>query len=319
MPAPILLACRFDAAEWARWLPALQAALPGETLWRLDASQPELPAHMADQAEVAIVANPPPGWLARCPRLGLIQSLWAGVDRLLQDPSLPAQATLLRMVDPAMSLAMAETAHWAALTLQRQFWRYGQQQRAGLWQALPQRRADEVRISVLGLGEMGRHSAQRLHAAGYPVTGWSRHAQALAGIRTLSGDTGLRTALAEADILINLLPLTEATRGLLNAERLAWLPPGAALVNLARGAHVVEADLLAALDTGHLSHAVLDVFATEPLPAAHPFWQHPRVTLLPHAAALTDERSAARIAAANIRAWRAGQPLRHQVDRQRGY
>jgi len=137
--------------------------------------------------------------------------------------------------------------------------------------------------------------------------------------RSSGGAEQLPRLLRDSQIVINLLPLTDATRGLLDARFFAALPPGAALVNLARGAHVVEADLLSALDSGTLRHAVLDVFATEPLPAAHPFWQHPAVTVLPHAAALTDARSAAALVASNLRALRDGAPIAHQVDRTRGY
>ncbi|PXW95824.1 glyoxylate/hydroxypyruvate reductase A [Sphaerotilus hippei] len=314
----ILLACRFDAAEWARWMPALQAALPGEALWRLDRPQ-DWPFDVRQQADVAIVANPLPGALVDCPRLGLVQSLWAGVERLMADDSLPEGVTLARMVDPVMNQAMAETAHWAVLGLHRRMFDYARQQQARHWAAQPQRRADEVPVGVLGLGEMGRTTARRLQQAGHPVLGWSRRPCELPGVHTCHGAAGLDRLLASVEILINLLPLTPDTHHLLDAARLDRLPRGAGLVNLARGAHVVEADLLAALARGQIGHAVLDVFATEPLPAEHAFWQHPQVTVLPHAAAQTDPRSAARLAADNIRAWRQGRPVMHPVDRQAGY
>ena len=312
--------------ERATWAGALNAALAEA-----------LPAHElllsrdapgADQAEVAIVANPAPGSLAGLPRLRLIQSLWAGVDRLLADTTLPAGVPLARMVDPAMNAAMAQTALWAVLSLHRGFFSYARQQRAGLWAQLPQRRADEVRLLVLGFGEMGRTVAAVLVQAGYPVSAWRRGdggacppgaANEVPGLRLLHGDAALLPALAGAAIVVNLLPLTPATRGLLNAQRLAAMPPGAALVNLARGAHLVEVDLLAALDAGALSHAVLDVFQTEPLPADHAFWRHESVTLLPHAAALSDPRSAARVVAANLAALVQGRPLANLVRRGAGY
>jgi glyoxylate/hydroxypyruvate reductase A len=159
----------------------------------------------------------------------------------------------------------------------------------------------------------------RLARNGYRVIGWSAHSAQLDGIETHAGDAALPAVLGAAQIVVNLLPLTPATRGLFDARRLGLMAPGASLVNLARGAHVVEADLLAALESGALAHAVLDVFAHEPLPAAHPFWSHPRVTLLPHVAAQTDPRSAAAVAAANVAALRGGKPLRHLVDRARAY
>ena len=295
----ILLAADFDAVEWAAWLPALQAALPGETL--------TLAVDRRDDIDIAIVANPPAGSLQGLPHLKLVQSLWAGVDRLLRDPTLPAGVPLARMVDPAMNAAMAETALWAALALQRGFFGYAAQQRAGVWRQHGQRRADETRVAVLGLGQMGQAVAARLAQQGFAVSGWSTRHGAIDGV------------LGDADIVISLLPLTPATTGFFDRARFAQMRRGASFVNLARGAQVVEADLLAALDEGQLAHAVLDVFATEPLPAQHPFWRHPLVTVLPHVAAQTDPRSAAQVVAANIRALRAGQPLQHLVDRQRGY
>ena len=303
----IVLACRFDAAEWAAWGPALTEALPGETLVRAQATdEPDPLDHDPAEVEVAIVANPRAGALQRYPRLRLVQSLWAGVDRLLADPTVPADLPILRMVDPAMNAAMAETALWAVLMLHRGFERYARQQRDGQWQQHPQRRADEVRIGVLGQGQMGGEVTRRLRAQGYRVTGWRR------------GEP-LDAVLADSEVLINLLPLTAETRGLLDAALLSRLPRGAALVNLARGAHVVDGDLLDALDRGHLRHAVLDVFHQEPLPAGHRYWTHPSVTVLPHVAAQTDARSAARVVSENLRAWRRGEPLAHLVDRRSGY
>jgi glyoxylate/hydroxypyruvate reductase A len=311
----ILLACDFDAGEWARWRPALAAALPDEVF--VEAGDPD--ASRRADIDIAIVANPPVGALAGLPGLRLIQSLWAGVDRLLGDASVPPGVPLARMVDPAMNAAMAETALWAALSLQRDHFAYAGLQRESRWAPLPQRRADETAVLVLGLGEMGRGVAARLAAQGYRVLGWSATPRTLEGVETLVGDASLSAALARADIVLNLLPLTPATTGLFDAARLAQMKRGAGLVNLARGAHVVEADLLAALDAGQVGHAVLDVFRTEPLPIGHRFWTHPRVTVLPHAAAQTDPRTAALVAADNVRAMRAGRALAHQVDRTRGY
>jgi glyoxylate/hydroxypyruvate reductase A len=305
-----LLCGSFEDAERREWWRALQHAAP-EVDWLLQPS-PEV--------EVAVVANPPPGSLQGLPALRLIQSLWAGVDRLLADPTLPAGVPVARMVDPAMSRAMAQTALWAVLSLHRGFFAYARQQREARWQPLPQRRADEVRVLVLGLGAMGRAVALALHGQGYAVCGWRREAgEAVDGLRQAHGMQALPSLLAQADIVLNLLPLTPDTRGLVDRRFLAAMRPGASLVNLARGAHVVDEDLLAALDAGHLADAVLDVFATEPLPPDHRYWRHPRVTVLPHAAALTDPRTAAAVVAQNLRALAAGQPLQHLVQRGRGY
>ena len=312
----ILVAADFTPGEWAAWWPELQASLPGERLVRDRTAVPDV----ADEdIDVALVANPPADALRNLPGLRLVQSLWAGVDGLLADPSLPAEVPLARMVDPSMNAAMAQTALWAVLALHRGFFAYaGQQQRAD-WRPQPQRRADEVSVAVLGLGQMGRATAQRLAANGYRVSGCSTLAKTLDGITTHAGPASLAPVLAAAQIVVNLLPLTAATRGLLNRQTLAMMPRGAGLVNLARGAHVVEADLLEALDRGHLGHAVPDLFHTEPLPADHPLWRHPKVSVLPHIAAQPDPRSAARTAAANVRALRERRPLQNVVDRVRGY
>ena len=297
----VLVAATFDDDEWRAWQPLLEAALPQERLVR-DRNDPA-------GIDIALVANPPRGALQGLPALKLIQSLWAGVDKLLADPSVPTDVPLARMVDPAMNAAMAETALWAVLSLQRGFFDYVAQQRAGEWRQLALRSAEDINVVVLGLGQMGRRSAQVLLQQGYHVVGWS----------TRDGDAVLPQVLARADIVVNLLPLTPSTRGIVNATTLAQMPRGASFVNLARGAHVVEADLLEALASGHIAHAVLDVFETEPLPIGHAFWSHPNVTVLPHVAAPTDPRSASRIAAANVQALREGRPLAHLVDRSRGY
>ena len=298
----VLLCGDMDAAEHAQWLDALTAAMP-EARW-LDLDQ----AHrQPDAVTAAVVANPPPGSLQGLPQLRLVQSLWAGVDRLLADATLPAGVPVARRVDPAMNAAMAETALWAVLSLHRGFFAYAQRQREGRWLPHAQRRADEVRVLVLGQGQMGRAASARIAALGYRVSGWRRDG------------TPLAPRLAQADVVINLLPLTPQTSGLLNASFFAALPAKAGVVNLARGRHVVDADLMAALDSGHIRHAVLDVFHTEPLPAGHPYWRHPRVTVLPHAAAMTDARSAAAVAVANLRAARDGLPLMNLVEASRGY
>ena len=308
---------RLDGAERDDWWRALTDALPDDE-W-MDAAVEGTQSARWREAEVAVVANPLPGRLAGCTRLKLIQSLWAGVDRLLADATLPVDVPIARMVDPMMNRAMAETAAWAVLSLHRRAFDYAAQQRQTQWRPLPQKRADEVAVLVLGLGQMGRTAALQLAALGYRVSGWSARAQEGAGIATCAGWAALPAALGAADIVVNLLPLTGDTRGLFDHARLAQMRRGASLVNLARGAHVVEKDLLVALNSGHLAHAVLDVVETEPLPATHVFWFHPRVTLWPHVAALTDLRSAAALVAANVEAVRRGEPAAHLVDRARGY
>ena len=174
-------------------------------------------------------------------------------------------------------------------------------------------------IGLLGLGALGVAAAERLLHAGFNVTGWSRSSKAIEGVETLTGDDGLQGLLEKSDILVCLVPLTDATRGLVNASRLAAMKNGAAIINFARGAVIVADHLIAALDSGKLSHAVLDVFEQEPLPAASPFWQHPKVTVLPHISAPTSRESSARIVAGNVRTWRETGTLPETVDMARGY
>ena len=297
----VLLCGELSADEQNEWLLALSTAMP-EAVWLDLAGARAAPASV----QAAVVANPAPGSLQGLPALRLIQSLWAGVDRLLADTTLPA-VPIARMVDPAMNAAMAETALWAVLSLHRGYFEYARRQRLGEWRVHAQRRADEVRVLVLGQGQMGRAASARIAQQGYALSTWRRDGSALPPL------------LGQADIVVNLLPLTDETRGLCDRRFLAALPPNASVVNLGRGAHVVDADLLAALDSGRLRHAVLDVFHIEPLPAAHPYWQHPRVTMLPHAAAGTDARSAAAVAVANLRACRDGVQILNLVERNRGY
>lgn len=316
----------------ALWQDALQSALPGND-WVFNIGDQPWPALDTDTAlrervDIALVANPSPSQvaqLAALPNLKLIQSLWAGVEKLTSQPDWPRHIPLARMVDPRMTQAMAQTAVWAVLSLHRDFFGYQNQQAQRQWLERQQPLASQCPVTVMGAGELGVAVARHVAALGYPVRAWSR-----AGVREVVWAQGVaqlgepmpieRAALlASTRIAINLLPLTPQTRGFYNARVFAELPQGASLINLARGAHVVDADLLAALDGGHLHRAVLDVFHTEPLPADHAYWTHPRVTVLPHIAAKTHPQTGAELVASNVAACRAGQPLLHQVEWERGY
>lgn len=316
----ILFLADLDAEELGRWADALRASLPGEAIltWTGDAASAPATEVLAG-VTVAIVANPPPGRLARLPALRLVQSAWAGVDGLLADPALPP-VPLARLVDPQLAADMAEAVLGHVMALHRQMPAYRAQQARGAWQPLAQPRMAERRVGVLGMGEMGRASAALLARTGFDVIGWSRRPRApLPGVAMASGAQGLANVLGAAQILVNLLPLTAQTHGLLGAGAFARMPRGAGLVNAGRGGHVVVPDLLAALDAGQIGHAVLDVFTTEPLPASDPLWRRDDVTITPHVAAPTDPHSAARAIAANIARWRAGEPLVGLVDRGTGY
>lgn len=285
---------RLPPAGFDRWHDLLTAAL-GEPL----AADPT-------GAEIAVVANPEPGALARLPNLKFIQSAWAGVDGLLADASLP-RVPLARLIDPSLAADMAQAVAGHVIALHRNTLTYRDQQARREWRQLPQLAMGERRVGLLGHGEMGRACAKALTALGFPVTTWSRS----------SGD--LDQLLAQSAIVVNLLPLTADTREILNAGLFARMQPGATIINVGRGGHLREADLIPALESGQLGHAVLDVFAVEPLPADHPFWVHPQITVTPHVAAVTDPANSARLIAANIARFRGGEPVEGLVSRDAGY
>lgn len=300
-------------AEFGGWEGAIREVFAGEELRVYpDVGDPE-------EIEIALVANPPPGVLGGLPNLRLIHSLWRGVDALVGDQTLPRDVPLVRLVDSAMARAMTETVLLHVLTLHRRIPEYREQQSRGIWRELEQPTAGERRVGILGLGDLGQEVARALAGLGFAVAGWSRQPRPLPGVATFTGSGGLAALLARSEILVNLLPLTAATRSILNRGTLAQLPTGAGLINVARGGHLVEDDLLQALDNGHVAHAILDVFNQEPLPAEHPFWGHPRVTVLPHVAAYSDARSGAAIVAANVARFRAGERVEHLVDWGAGY
>jgi len=290
----------------ARWLPLLERALPGDRIL----TEPR------EDIDVALVAAPPPGTFGRLPRLKLVQSLWMGVEKLLEDPELPRAVPFARMVDPGMVAAMSETVLAHALDWHRHFWLYRQWQREKKWQRRGQSMAQDRSVGLLGLGELGADAARKLLALGFRVRGWSRRPKSIEGVHC---STDLAEVLRGSDAIVCLLPLTPQTRGVLNAAAFAQMPAGGCVINVARGAHLVVADLLAALDTRHLARAYLDVFEEEPLPAASPLWAHPGVTVTPHIAALTEPRTAVPGIVENVERLRRGEAPLHLVDRSAGY
>lgn len=249
-------------------------------------------------------------------RARAVLGLWAGVESIVGNPTL--RLPLARMVDRGLTQGMVEyvTGHVLRHHLGMDAHILHQD---GVWRPAAPPLAHDRRVSVLGLGALGAACARMLSGIGFRVTGWSRRPKDIAGLRCLSGEDGLRQALAEADILVLLLPLTPATENLLDAGHLALLPRGAVIVNPGRGALIDDDALLAALDSGSLCHATLDVFRTEPLPPGHPFWAHPRVTVTPHIASQTRPDTAAEVIAENIRRGEAGEPFLHLVDPEAGY
>lgn len=295
----------------ARWRAQLARVMPGVEVrvW----------PQVGDLAEIdyALVWRPEPGLLASLPNLKLILSLGAGVDHILCDPDLPRGVPLVRLVDPYMTDAMSEYVALQVLRLHRQDLDYRAQQEAGIWRELEQKNAVERPVGILGAGALGQDAARKLQGLGFDVVLWSRTQRT--GLPCYAGRAGLPTLLGRSEILVCLLPLTAETEGILNAASFAMLPKGAALINAARGGHLVEEDLLAALASGQLSAAVLDVFRDEPLPAGHPFWRHSRIVVTPHVAAATHPPTAAPIILDNIRRFETGRPLLNEVDPVQGY
>lgn len=314
MPPVIAFLSRMSAEYQRPYLDALRAALPGDIV----APLAELSTVQREQVSVAIVANPDPADLADLPGLLWIQSLWAGVESLVS--MLPVGSPpIMRLIDPEMSRTMAEAVLAWTYYLQRDMPRYAKQQARHEWRQQAYRKPSQTGVGLLGLGELGQAAAARLRDAGFTVRGWSRSPKALDGIETLAGDDGLEAMLAASDIVVSLIPLTAQTRGMLDARRLNLMKPGAALINFSRGPVVVTDALIAALDRGHLSHAVLDVFDAEPLPVTSTLWDHPSVTVLPHISAPTDHETAATVIAANLRDFRATGRIPGNVDLARGY
>ncbi|MEJ0070977.1 MAG: glyoxylate/hydroxypyruvate reductase A [Pseudomonadota bacterium] len=273
----------------------------------------------ADEIDCLLAWRPPSGTFARLPRLKLIYCTGAGVDQLFSDPELPADLPIARLVDPDQGNEMAAYVMAVVLARHRELERLRDQQRAGVWQMPPYRYVTDLRIGVMGLGALGALAASRLALCGFPVAGWSRGPKQVAGVESFVGADGLGPFLARTDMLVCLLPLTPETNGILNAALFRQLPPGAYVVNAARGHHVVDADLIASLDSGHLAGATLDVFRTEPLPASHPFWAHPKIAVTPHVASLAKPDSVAEQILDNLGRLARGAPLLNQVDRQAGY
>ncbi len=264
--------------------------------------------------------RPPHGLLKTLPKLKVIFSVGAGVDGFLSDPEFPRQIPLMRFVDPQLSTEMAQFVVMHTLLQHRHQRDFDTAQAKRKWaqSVLPRKTAD-TRIGILGLGEIGTVTGERLRDLGFPVSGWGRSRKSVRGIESYEGKNEFEAFLRVSDFLICLLPLTHETRGILNAKTFALLPDGAYVINVARGGHLIEEDLIAALDSGHLAGATLDVFQTEPLPEANPLWIHPKITLTPHIAAISDPRAAAQYVIDGIARAQRGETLENIVDIDREY
>jgi glyoxylate/hydroxypyruvate reductase A len=314
MKLPIAFVSRADKASEEQWIKTLSTALPNERILAYGEMSPD----EREASEFAIVANPDPQDIANLPKLKWMHSLWAGVEKLVAELGETAPP-IVRLVDTELSRVMAEAILAWTHYLQRDMPAYRAQQSQGFWKELDYRHPNDMTVGVLGLGELGTEATKYLTRAGFNVTGWSRSQKTIDGVTCLSGTDGLATLFATSDIIACVVPLTPETRGLINAEALSKMKQGTSIINFARGAVIVADDLLAALDSGHIDHAVLDVFEQEPLDGSSRFWSHPRVTVLPHISAPTKPETSAAIVAKNYNHWRATGELPTTVDMSRGY
>lgn len=264
--------------------------------------------------------RPPAGLLASLPNLKVAFCLGAGVDGFLNDASYPKHVPLMRLVDRALTRDMVHYIILHILAFHRRLRSYDSHQRQRKWRQAPLvRPTEETRVGILGLGEIGTAAALRLRDLDFPVAGWSRSRKNVAGVESFAGADELEPFLGRSDILVCVLPLTPDTRGILDRAAFSKLPPGAFVINVARGGHLVESDLIDALESGHLAGAALDVFQTEPLPETSPLWSHPLVSVTPHNAALSDPRAVAHAAIEGIARFERGERLHNLVDFARGY
>ncbi len=252
-------------------------------------------------------------------RIPAIQSLWAGVETLLENPTLPKSPNLLRMVEPGLTEGMTDYCVGHIMRIHLGMDGQRAQQSRKEWTNAPPPLSRDRRVAVLGLGALGVDLAQKLATLRFNVLGWSRSEKTIPGVKTFHGDQGLAGIIAQADIVVILVPLTALTTGLFDAQRLDALPDGAHIINVARGPIIDDEALLAALDSGKIASATLDVFNEEPLPHSHPYWDHPSVTITPHIASATRIPTAAKVIVEQIELYEAGKPFINVVERSRGY
>lgn len=307
----LIIHVRGARAQW--WLETLQGLLP-----ELDCRPWQTPGNPAD-IDIAVVWKPPVGGLRQFPNLRGIFSIGAGVDHVFADPQLPEDVPVFRLTGVDLAQRMREYVALHVLRYHRTLPAIEAQRAERAWDQPITPLAGERTVGILGLGHLGGACARTLVGLGFRVRGWTRSPRSLEGVEVFAGDGQRPAFLAGCEILVCLLPLTPATTGILDKALFTALPRGAFLINCARGQHLVEADLLAALDSGHLAGATLDVFHQEPLPTDHPFWTHPAITITPHTASLIDPLVGGRLLAANIRRFLAGETLDEQVDPAQGY
>jgi glyoxylate/hydroxypyruvate reductase len=302
-------------AAMAEWRSCFAACAPGlEIRWW------DEPGLRPEAVDYALVWDPEPGRLAALPRLRAVFGSGAGVDAIVADAGYPRHVPLVRMSIPAATERMAEFVSWAALSLLKDARRMAIAQAERRWDDFePPWRASQRTVGIMGLGNMGRAAARMLRGIGFPVIGWSRGRQSVAGVESHAGPGEFGDFLARSDILVCLLPATAETRGIVNAETLGRLPRGAGYIGVGRGMQQRLDDILAALEDGRLSGAVIDVFEPEPLPREHALWGHPRATVTAHVASLPSRMERAAAVAAAIAGFERGEALPNLYDHERGY
>lgn len=310
----IVFVSQLEQKEQQQWLALFKKLIPNEQVLLPE----EVPVAQINKVDIAIVANPDPKILAQYPNLVWIQSLWAGVERLVSQLNNP-EIKLVRLIDPQLAKTMAEACLAWTLYLHRLMPQYAIQQQNKCWRQLPCATAEQTNISFLGAGKLGLAAIELLKPIGYQLNCWTRSSKDIVGVNTFTGESGLTSLLKKTDILINLLPLTPQTDKFLNATRLTLLPQGAKVINFSRGAVLDTKALIALLDCDHLAHAVLDVFEQEPLKPSSGLWHHEKITVLPHISAPTNITSAAQIVCQNIINYREDGRLPTLVDWQQGY
>ena len=315
MPKPILLVKSGGEAAMPEWQRHFAEFAPDlEVRWWDD------PAVAPEDVAYLLLWDPEPGRIAGYRNLQVIFGTGAGVDFIVADPALPKHLPLVRMATPNATQRMGEFVGWAVLSLLKGARRIGLNQAARRWEYIePEFAAPELTVGVMGLGRMGTRSAEILFGIGFNVIGWSKTRKDLPGIESFAGEAERDAFLARCDHLVCLLPATPETRGILAAPLFARLKPGAGLVNVGRGSHQSIEDILAALDSGQLCGAVIDVFEKEPLPPEHPAWAHEKLLLTPHLASLPSRRDRARAVADNIARHQRGETLPNLYDHARGY
>lgn len=309
---PLIVAYYSNDHPISYWQEAMQVFIPNIKV--VDATSPE-----AQNAEILMVWNPPEGMVSGLKSLKGVISLAQGVDHVLNGKTFPEHLKFARLIDPYMSEAMAEWVMLTVLEYHRDVAEYRAAQERHQWIRLRPNMASKTTVAILGLGAIGSHVAEKLSMMKFNTIGWSRSEKSIPGVTSYHGEDGLNACLAEADIVVSILPLTSETENMFNKESFAKMKQGAVFINAGRGREVVEDDLINAIDSGHLKGATLDVMVTEPLPESHPFWDHPKIRVWPHVSAQTNAESAGAQIAKAMQDMLAGRDPDNSVNIKRGY